>query len=208
MKKTFIRLGFLFLLPLLFLSCSKSSHLNSLVFLHARFLQARSQSAEAVALLLPLTEEPVLAPWAHYELGIIYLHWGESAAARRAFIEAANLIEEKDWKRDRALHQLLFSAHYNKALSLYMERAFSEAAIGFRHALEVDETSRAAKRNLELALEEILSAATRAQTRAQVQTGEKKIDGEKVLLDLLRKGEEARWESSRWEGEVGDWPDY
>lgn len=187
-------------------SCSSGP--GRLAFIQARFLASRGAHGEAVALLLPFLEEPEYRDWAAYELGSIYLAMGETASAIRQFDAVLARFANEEGEKIGALKELAYRARFNRALALYQERKFPDAVTGFRGALELDATRMEAKRNLELALEQILVESTRPQTRSSVQKGDSASVGERSLVEYLREGERERWQSTIWKGEVSRWPDY
>lgn len=177
-------------------------------FIQARFLASRGAHSEAIALLLPLLDEPVYKGWAAYELGGIYLAMGETASAVRQFDAVLAFVAAQAGEKTGALEELAYRSRFNRALALYRERNYPDAASGFRAALELDASRIEAKRNLELALEQVVVEATRPQTRSSAQHNDTSSAGERSLVEYLRKGERERWQSTRWKGEVSRWPDY
>lgn len=177
-------------------------------FIQARFLASRGAHSEAIALLLPLLELPEYRAWAAYELGSMYLLMGETASAVRQFDDVLDHTREGETEDNGSLRELRYRARFNRALARYRERKFPDAVQGFRAALELDSTRIEAKRNLELALEQLVVEATRPQTRSSAQRNDTLGTGDRRLVEFLREGERDRWQSTVWKGDTDRWPDY
>jgi tetratricopeptide (TPR) repeat protein len=164
---------------------------------------ARGGSAQAaVGAYLRAGRDPAVAPYAAYDLGLVYLQVGELPGAAGQFRTAAESPQAA------ADAELRYRAWYGFGLAAFRAGDFAQAAAAFRSALEADGRRLAAKRNLELSLRNLDKKTSAAAAAAPVATGDALAAEPKVLFDFLREKESDRWKSREWQDTAAAGPDY
>jgi Ca-activated chloride channel family protein len=167
---------------------------------------SRGMYAEAVGLYIEAADDPAIAPYAAYSLGVAYaaMEQDDAALARFGAAEKSVLPE--------ANRELVYRSRYNSGIVRFTNGDFEGAADDFKRALEVDGSRVDAKLNFELS---ILSMR-RKREEAQVRTTQKGSVTEnderrksEILFNFVRQKESNRWKSWDFSGET-DWegPDY
>lgn len=176
LKKTLL----LFLLPILFLSCSILEPGMSVLQGNYAYQQGKYQTA----LLHYLQEEDqgnhkerIL-----YNIATIYYALGEGPSA-------LELWQKSELSADE---EVLFASSYNSGVVLYQSGEFTQAYHTFRHALEIKPGSLEAKKNLELTIERLEADSRTADSRSPSSATEVSDDARRILQYVKRK------EGSRW----------
>jgi Ca-activated chloride channel family protein len=169
--------------------------------MEGNMLAGRGKTREATAAYLRAKGHPVVAPYADYGLGCVYLSLGEIEGALRRFAAAETAAASLSSR------ELLFRSRYNMGVARYRSGDFSGAAADFRRALEADGAQLDAKRNLELSLRMLSRRSTAATSVAPL--GRRDAGNEpKVLFDYIREKEGDRWRSREWKGDTATAADY
>ncbi len=150
----------------------------------ANYAYGRGQYQDAVVRYFEVIDHDDYRAHVAYNLGNVYHALGESEAALELWEEA-----------ERAeLEELAFGIRYNRGLLYYEQGRYQSAYDEFRRALQVDSTSVAAKRNLELAFQRIQAGSG----VDQVERAERDEDHEPSaetsrVLEYIRRREDGRW---------------
>ncbi|MDR2467648.1 MAG: tetratricopeptide repeat protein [Spirochaetaceae bacterium] len=174
--------------------------------IEGNFYFSRGMMNEAIAAYLDAETEAFTAPYANFALGAAYLVLEQTGPAIERFTLAETSLPAG------AEHRVLrYRIQFNRAVAHFERGEFHEAAAGFRAALELDNSARDAKRNLELSLislhrksqmHEVLTTGTGAVRAGNKERGE-------IIFDYVRRRETDRWKSWEWAGESADTgPDY
>lgn len=172
----------------------------------ANYNVSRGEYQPAIVDYLRAREGGQFDHWLAYNLGNVYHFLGESNAA----------LERWDHARSSESRDLVFRASFNRGVYFLEQGRYREARRHFRTALELEPANRAAKWNLELALERISAEADLTSETASMDpaAGTTRADtsgaggGGSRMLDYMRRREEQRWRASRQvdvDPDVEDW---
>ncbi len=150
--------------------------------------------------------------WLLFNVGNVYYAMGEQEAALAAWNDARIDLESVAGDRLGSRETtLVHAASYNRGVLLYQQGRFADARDEFRYALEVNNRSLSAKRNLELTLAK-LESAEKAESPAERQgDGSEPADGDSQtvrILEYVRRKEAQRWIANREDRQpdgVRDW---
>lgn len=191
----------LFVLPFLLVSCN--AYFPHLRVVRANYNVSRGEYQPAIVDYLRAQGVSEYEPWLAYNLGTVYHYLGESGAAVDRW-EAA-------WESD--VDDLMYGARFNRGVFLFEQGRFRDAFREFRYALQINPASRAAKTNMELALERIdagseLDGDGPRDSTGDEERGESEAGGGQRMLEYLRRKQEQEWRANQEHGvsdEAEDW---
>jgi Ca-activated chloride channel family protein len=180
-------------------ACSRIS--GKLLIIEGNFFYAQGLYTEAIASYLEALRYPEAVPYGEYGLGSVYLSLNEGKAAGRRFAAAEGALRALPREDHR---ELAYRIYYNDGIIRFEEKDYAGAAEQFRNALEIDGSRIEAKRNLELSLLSLPSAASAAVPEDAPVWGETE-----ALFDYIREKERSQWKSREWtENDEAGGPDY
>ena len=184
---------YIFFLSVLFSQTGCSKYLPKLRVMEANFLYSQGRFAQAITVFMDALNDKDAAPYAEYGLGTVYMGLNENEAALGRFETAAGNLAERDYDRE-----LMYRIEYNRGIIFFGAGDYSNAALKFRKALELDSGRIEAKRNLELSLLSHIRQSSGSETSLpmQIRQGE---EGHKSLFDYMRAKEEDQWRSREWQ---------
>ncbi|MDR2481592.1 MAG: tetratricopeptide repeat protein [Spirochaetaceae bacterium] len=186
--------------------CGCDSLKGKLKIAAGNFYYSQGVYNKAVGAYLDAIDYPATAAYANYALGSAYLSLEQPEAALERFARA-----EDSFPDIPVNHDLLYRIRYNSGIAQFQRGEYKEAALCFRRALEVDNSMRNAKRNLELCLiylnmNQQISDINNNQTRTVLSN--EKNDRNEIIFDYIRQKETDKWKSWEWIGEEDTGPDY
>lgn len=194
------------LLITVFLTSGCNVYRSHLLTIRANYNVSRGEYQPAIVDYLRARESGQFDHWLAYNLGNVYHYLGESNAA----------LERWDFSRASDARDLRYGASFNRGVYFFEQGRYREARTQFRTALEVDPTSVAAKRNLELTLERLTAEADLTgdippgseTSTSGAATAADGSGGGNRMLDYMRRREEQRWRANqqhRVAPDVEDW---
>ena len=184
-------------------SCSKIQ--GNLFIMEGNFYNSRHRYNEAINSYLKARNFENALPYAEYGLGSVYSSMEEKEAALDRYADAEKNLE---LLKAGEHPELRYRLKYNTGIIYFEQGDFSQAALSFRKALELDSGRLEAKQNLELSLL-ALSRPNQSEPQSSAPETEQSGDASPALYDYIRLKEQEQWKSREWTGESGsDSPDY